>query len=329
MISNNETNTDYEYPKFRFELVYKDPVFDISPHSARMAACYKDYAGTYHLFTDYIDAKLNTVASWQAEIFYYRSRDLLSWEYVSTAVEKGNSPDLPDSYGVASPEILCFKDCLYLFYSARQNPLNSNMGNPLAKPGETGYVSTEIMYAKALTDMNKSPISPFIKQGFAIKKEYDWESMRIDDPCVVRDNKKLYMYYKGFCDNIDRNNLKLGFAEADINDMRFKKYGFSILEVHSGLEMPRVFRYKDKWIMFLRHFERQTGYSWRQYVSKDGIDWKMYDPYLFNCHGGIENSGAADIMIIKDADNNFTGKVLACNIDGNALKLWLYECKEI
>ena len=115
MISNNETNTDYEYPKFRFDLVYKNPVFDISPHSARMAACYKDYAGTYHLFTDYIDAKLNTVSSWQAEIFYYRSRGLLSWEYVSTAVEKGNSPDMPDSYGVAVRKF-CVLKIIYIFF---------------------------------------------------------------------------------------------------------------------------------------------------------------------------------------------------------------------
>ena len=43
-------------PRFQFELLHEKPVFDISPHHARMCSCYQDRSGVYHLFTDFIPA---------------------------------------------------------------------------------------------------------------------------------------------------------------------------------------------------------------------------------------------------------------------------------
>ncbi len=319
-----------QYPNFKFEAIYDYPVFDISLHHARMACCYKDKVGKYHLFLDYIEASLNTLHSFQAILNYYTSFDLKSWSLISTAVEKGNfnyenGKGDADCYGIGSPDVLCTDEYIYLFYAGRGSLSPDKVFNGLAHPGEPGYISCDIMFAKAPADKNGAPCGPFKKQGVVLNREHAWESMRIDDPCVLLDGNNVHLYYKGFNDNSNRNSLKLGYAVANISDMNFKKHPDPILSVYDGLEMPRVFKHKDTWNMFLRHFEIETGAFWRHYISDDGLKWKIKNASLFNCAGPIPGSGATDMMLIKDFDGSLSGMALACGLENGILKLWLYD----
>lgn len=166
-----------KFPKFKFVLNDSEPAFDIAPHSARMACCYCDKAGTYHLFVDYIDASLNTIHSFQAKINYYRSRDLKKWEFVDTVVDKGKYNKNPvlraaDCYGVGSPDVVCAKDEVYLFYAGRGN-LNPNQKmDGFSQKGQSGYVSGAIILAKAPTDINGAPCGEFKKQKNVIEMEF-------------------------------------------------------------------------------------------------------------------------------------------------------------
>lgn len=319
-----------KYPNFNFKSAYEYPVFDISPHHARMACCYRDKAGKYHLFLDYIDASLNTVHSFQAILNYYTSNDLINWSFLDTVVDRGfyNSETAlgdADCYGIGSPDVLCTDEYIYLFYAGRGTLPPDKQFNSLALPNEPGYVSCDIMFAKAPADKNGAPCGPFKKQGVVIEREYEWESMRIDDPCVLIDDTTVHLYYKGFNNNSNRNNLKLGYAFASISDMAFKKTSEPILSIYDGLEMPRVFKYKDAWNMFLRHFEVETGTFWRHHISDDGLNWKIKNPNLFNCAGITPGSGATDMMLIKNYDGSITNKALACGLESGVLKLWLYN----
>ena len=81
--------------------------------------------------------------------------------------------------------------------------------------------------------------------------------------------------------------------------------------------------------MFLRHHNRAEGAVWRHYISENGIDWQIFDPFLFDCAGENPGMGATDIMLVKNIDGTFSGKVLACGLEDKVLKLWLYTCTEV
>ena len=320
--------------KFVFEQAQERTVLDLSPHSVRMASCYADKAGTYHMFCDYIDASLDTIHSWQAEIRYYRSYDLINWDFVSTAVRKGEYNENPglrdaDCYGTGSPDVFYYDGCVYLFYAGRGSLCPDMKFDGLAKPGQPGYVSGSIMLAIAKADEVGSPAQPFEKRGVVLKSEYEWESMRLDDPGVWAEDGTMHLYYKGFNDNKERSNIKIGYAKADISGLKFEKRKEPVMSVKEGCEMPRVFRHNGEWNMFLRHFDKTEGMTWRHYQSPDGLDWSMVDAHLFDCAGPVPGAGAADMMPVKNLDGTLEGHALACGMEDGVLKLWLYEIREV
>lgn len=319
-----------KYPNFKFIKAVPDPVFDISPHHVRMSCCYMDKTGIYHMFADYIDSSFNTVHSFQAVLNYYTSPDLINWTPRGTVIDKGDynyaaGIGAADCYGVGSPDVLCLGKYIYLFYAGRGSLAPDQPFNGLAHPGEPGYVSSDIMCAVAEMDKNGAPNGPFIKMGIVLKRKYDWETMRLDDPCVVLDENTLHLYYKGFNDNSNRNNLKLGHAASKPNNIQFVRNTDPIFSASEGLEMPRVFKFNNCWNMFLRHFSADDGAVWRHYISKNGINWELKNPNLFKGAGSEPGKGAADMMLIKSYDGTFTGKALSCGLDEGSLKLWLYR----
>lgn len=318
---------------YKFIKVHENPIFDISPHHVRMSCCYMDKSGKYHMFADYIDSSLHTVHSFQAVLNYYTSTDLIAWTDHGTIIKKGNynyetRTGDPDCYGIGSPDVLCTDEYIYLFYAGRGVLAPNQPFNGLAHSGEPGYVSSEIMYAIAPTDKYGAPSGPFIKKGVVFKQKYEWESMRRDDPCVVLEQNLIHLYYKGFNDNSNRDNIKLGYASADIKNFRFIENPEPILSVSGGLEMPRVFIHKGNRNMFLRHFSPIGGTVWRHYISLNGITWTIKNPCLFNCAGPNPGKGAADLMLIKNFDGSLTGNALACGLENGVLKLWLYKIIE-
>ena len=322
--------TVQKIPDFKFIKKYEEPVFDISPHHARMSCCYRDMSGKFHMFVDFIDASLNTVHSFQAVLNYYTSMDLINWSSHGTVIDKGiydynSGKGDSDCYGIGSPDVVLIDENIYLFYAGRGSLAPYQPFNGLAHPGEKGYVSCDIMYAMAKTDKKVTPITPFIKKGIVLGRKYLWESMRVDDPCVVFEENTLHMYYKGFSDNSNKDTLRLGYACSDFENIQFIRNPKPILSVDGGLEMPRVFKYNGRWNMFLRHFSSVGGAVWRHYISLNGTNWELRNPNLFNCAGPVPGKGAADIMLIKNFDGSFTGKALACGLEDGCLKLWLYS----
>jgi hypothetical protein len=325
--------------KYNFSAVSDEPCFDISPHSARMSTCYIDHTGVYHLFIDYIDAYLQTLHSWAAEIYRYDSTDLKNWTFHSVAVARGLQAD-PDGYGAGSPYIVCHQNTAYLFYAGRSKPVGDEQVDSLAAPGEIGYVAGRICLATAPLNTSGAPCAPFLKKGVVIDNIRPWCAMRVDDPgCIIFDNV-MHLYYKGFYkyspgqpipNNMSRSGMvfSLGHASSLVSNLNFVVDQNPIFAVDGGLEMPRVFMAEGKIQMFLRHFRVEPGKQslWGHYAADDFVTFSPVNLQLFDgvMFEGKNISQAADIMLIYDADGNATDKALACGVHEGVLKLWLYR----
>lgn len=313
--------------RFHMDPVGDRPVLDLSPHHARMATCYRDRTGTYRLFTDFVDASLRTVHSWQARIEHYESPDLVRWRRVGTAVSPGRWSGKEggreaDCYGAGSPHVLPSGGAVRLFYSGRGNLHPQDPFDGSAAPGEPGYVSADIMAAVAEADPSGAPAGPFRKRGALVRREGG--CVRLDDPCAVAHDGRIRLYYKKVEGSGGSRKTTVHAATAAPGSLSFSG-AVPIQGVGDGVEMPRVFRHACRWHLFLRHFAAADGTPWRHYVSEDGIRWDLLDPRLFRCAGPEPGRGATDIMLVYGPDGEAEGHVLACGMEDGVLKLWLYR----
>lgn len=320
---------DAAAPRFRFEPLGDRPVFDVSPHHARMCSCYRDRRGVYHLFTDYIDAAQRTVASWGAEIRYYTSPNLRDWEFVDTPVPRGRwrgrsrHSDL-DWYGAASPHVLVTYGQVHLFYAGREHHDGPEQNLTL------GRLRCRIFVATSRTDRHGAPARAFRKRGVVLEPgpPEAWDSLRLDDPCAVRAGDTVFLYYKGRPGWGGAESARVGRAAAVINSRKFfRRPPGPVLAVDGGCEMPRVFRHQDQWHMFLRHFVPGDGAVWKHYRSEDGIGWRLHDANLFDCAGPEPGRGAADVSLVRGFDGAVAEPItaLATGFENGALKLWAYR----
>ena len=307
--------------RYQFTFDSTIPVFTVEPHQTRMATCYQDNAGVYHLFADYMEV---SKISWNASIRYYTSSNLIDWNYSSTAVEKGDKGSM-DDYGTASPHVFATSSRVYLFYAGR-SCMDKNNADSSAKKGEKGYINGHIMMASSKVDSNGAPLGKFEKHGVLLSKNDEWDSMRQDDPCLVINGNKAFLYFKGFQDNQDLNKVKVGCATADLEKMEFEKLPEPIMSVSGGGEMPRVFRDKNNWNMFYHHFN-SDGAIWQHHVSENGIDWLLHDPDLFSGHS---ECGPKDIMMVYGMNGNLiqNPKVFVAGEEKGYNKIWLYSILE-
>ncbi|QGY47510.1 hypothetical protein GM418_28715 [Maribellus comscasis] len=307
---------------FKLELDSEKPAFDITPYQPRMASCYQDKKGKYHLFTDYLEKGMSP---YNAVIRYYRSSDLYHWEYVST-VAKHAELGVPDAVGCSSPHVLATDDKIYLFYGGTPKS-NNDSANIYAKKGESGYMSRSIILAIAKADKNGAPMGNFEKHGVVITPGSidDWDSMRLDDPCVIPDGDTLHLFYKAFNTNRELDSVRVGYAKASVNDLKFEKHPGPVLAVDGGGEMPRVFKIANIWHLFYRHFENEE-FTWLHYTSDNGVRWRLFDPFFFK----QPRTGPRDIMMIYGMNGKLLKhpKMLVAGNENDITRLWLYHLRK-
>lgn len=296
------------------------PAFEIGPNQCRMASCYRDKAGTYHLFTDFME---KVPDSFGAQIRYYRSGDLRNWTFVDTVVKKGAGAD-GDAFGAASPHVLATNERIYLLYSGRAAPVGGKFVG-YARPGQPGYAAGRILLATAPTDEHGAPAGAFRKQGVIAEPGDGWDAMRLDDPCAVLDGDTVHLFFKGFDNNRIRDHVRVGYARATLADLKFTKRPEPILAVPGGGEMPRVFGDGGAWHLFYHHFGG-GGSTWRHHVSNDGLHWRLYDANFF---GGHPTGGPRDIMMIYGMNGTLLKepKMLVAGSQDGINKLWLYHLR--
>lgn len=290
-------------------LMSEQPAIDDPDGHIRMVDGYRDKKGIYHLFCDFVDLSLNTIHSFPAEIKYYRGESLFALKDMGILVKK-------KSYGAGSPGVVVFNHKVYLFYSVRDELKKGETFNGLAKPGEPGYVSSDIAVNVYAADDNDALITDDWKTYEVIHRDEDWKSMRVDDPGPIVLDQKLHLFYKGFSDNTNKGNISIGWGRFE--EEEFADFGI-ILKEEEGFEMPRPFYADGLLQMFVRSFNHKRA-SWRHFV-KTGKSMKDCEYDFFNGH---PDTMAKDACFIKDSEGNLTNEVLACGIMQNKLKQWVY-----
>ena len=93
--------------------------------------------------------------------------------------------------------------------------------------------------------------------------------------------------------------------------------------------MPRVFKMRDVWYMFVRPFDHSLG-TWQHYRSHTGENWELVDGNVFDPEPPV-GADAADMKPVFALQGEMLPDplVLACGVgeQGNLCQ-WLYrlEC---
>jgi len=142
-----------------------------------------------------------------ASVWYATSPDGYQWQEQGEALPKGGKGTF-DEHGVFTPTILIANSRYFLFYTAVPEPfINDNGGGPKGTPTAIGVASAD------------SPKGPWVrfKDNPVLLPSDDpshFDSMRVDDTCLIVRNGQYWMYYKGRQANRTPGETKMGLAIA-------------------------------------------------------------------------------------------------------------------
>ena len=144
---------------------------------------------------------------YSASIWYATSADGHRWEEQGEALPKGQAGAF-DAHAVFTPTILVAEGKYFLFYTAVPEPFDNDQGGPGGTKTAVGVASAD------------SPRGPWV--GFqgnpVLCPDGDpeaFDSMRVDDTCLVVRNGGYWMYYKGRQMNHSPGETKMGLAIAE------------------------------------------------------------------------------------------------------------------
>jgi len=326
--------TDIPAIDYRFRFVPLDayPMLDAAPHHLRMASCYQDRRGNYHVFVDFIDAAQRTRDSWRAEVRHYVGGDLRNWRFEQIATRPGKHGET-DSYGTNSPHIMPYDGRAYLFYCGHNVAVPGEGFNPGGGPGDAGWMTGVIQVAVAPLDDQGAPHGPFVKHGVIIDMDPEWANSRLGDPYALVHDGYWWVYHKARHRTSDGTNLvQAALQRSPVGTFAFEPVAVPALELPGGGELCRVFRYRDLWHLFVTQWDLSDGGTlWRHHVSTDLVHWTCVNPHLFDTAKPHRES-APDLSIVVDADGRVAEPLTAVctgrdERDG-ILKLYAYRIEE-
>jgi hypothetical protein len=155
----------------------------------------------------------NGYNGYHADIWYATSKDGINWKEMGLCIKKGNRGGW-DEQSAFTPNILVWEKKYYLFYTGVPKPF-TNEGDRVTKSA----------IGLAVSD---SPDGPWKKLDRPVltcsgdPKHFD--SMRVDDACLVVRNGKIYLYYKGRQWDCSWRDTKMGVAIATTPEGPYVKH---------------------------------------------------------------------------------------------------------
>ena len=151
---------------------------------------------------------------YDATVWYATSADGHAWAERGEALPRGPAGSW-DEQSVFTPNILTVEDRYYLFYTGVPKPFN-NQGNQVTKSA-IGIAVAE------------SPDGPWRKlQDNPVLRcsdnPWDFDSMRVDDACLVVRGGKYWLYYKGRQWNDTPAHTKMGLAIAPTPEGPYSRF---------------------------------------------------------------------------------------------------------
>jgi beta-xylosidase len=152
---------------------------------------------------------------YSASVWYATSNDGKTWKEKGEAISKGGNGAF-DEHAVFTPSILVAEGKYYLFYTAVPEPFDNDNGGANGTKTAIGIASSD------------SPEGPWNRNPRPVLLPSDgpeiFDSMRVDDTCIIHRDGKYYMYYKGRQMNHTPRETKMGLAIADLPDGPFIKH---------------------------------------------------------------------------------------------------------
>ena len=148
----------------------------------------------------------DSISGYTASVWYATSPDGVTWTEEGEALPKGAEGAF-DEHAVFTPTILVSGGRYHLFYTAVLEPFSYDNG---------GSNGTKTAIGIAIAD---SPRGPWVRfEGNPVLQTSDdpevFESMRVDDGCLIVRGGEYWMYYKGRQMNRKPNQTKMGLAIA-------------------------------------------------------------------------------------------------------------------
>lgn len=153
-------------------------------------------------------------SGYNATVWYATSPDGHQWTEQGMAIRKGEKGSW-DEHSVFTPNILIAKDRYWLFYTAVPEPF-INQGSDTSKTAIGMAVSSS-----PDGPWEKLAANPVLKTS---DNHDDFDSLRIDDACLIARDGKYWMYYKGRQWNKSPRETKMGVAIADKPDGPYIKH---------------------------------------------------------------------------------------------------------
>jgi hypothetical protein len=206
----------YPLPEEYAVEVHYSPAVGLGPESGVMRRDPSDIIRTRKISYDFERVRIvDTYYCWytkshvshgyDATIWYATSTDGRVWEEKGEALPRGPEGGW-DAQSVFTPNILVAEDRYWLFYTGVPKPFN-NKGNKVTKSaiGIAVAESPDGPWAKLSTN-------PALRCSGRV---LDFDSMRVDDACLIVRDGKYWLYYKGRRWDRTPAQTKMGVAIAD------------------------------------------------------------------------------------------------------------------
>jgi hypothetical protein len=157
-----------------------------------------------------------TAHGYTASVWYATSSDGLSWIERGEALPKGAEGAF-DEHAVFTPTILRSGGRFYLFYTAVPEPFTNDQGGP-------GGTRTAI--GVATSECPQGPWERFAGNPVLCPDNDPrrFDSMRVDDTCLLVRDERYWMFYKGRQANRTPGQTKMGLAVADSPTGPYEKH---------------------------------------------------------------------------------------------------------
>jgi hypothetical protein len=169
--------------------------------------------GRYHVwYSKNFDGRPRANSGFTASIFHAVSEDGSSWCEDGEALPKGE-PGRFDACGVFTPTVFAWEGRIYMLYTAMPEAF---LEAPETTPGAIGL---------AVADRPEGPWQRFEAPAIPCGDPPEaFDSLRVDDACVVLREGKIFAYYKGRAKGAKVGSTQMGLAIAEQAEGPYVKY---------------------------------------------------------------------------------------------------------
>jgi beta-xylosidase len=171
-------------------------------------------------------SKGGQVSGYDATIWYATSQDGQAWDEKGEALARGAKGSW-DEQSVFTPNIMVAENQYWLFYTAVPKPF-INQGPNITKTAIGLAIS-----ASPNGPWKKLETNPVLRTS---DDPSQFDSLRVDDACMIVRDQKYWLYYKGRQWNNTPMNTKMGVAIAEHPDGPYVKHAGNPI-IHGGHEV--------------------------------------------------------------------------------------------